>query len=102
MTGYADHEPEPGRCANDVHGAFGLTYASYLVLPRSLLQEMPPDWQHRWARLLDDFYEAFPGSTGEYSVVMRDPVRRNRFVVDPLRAYRHPNYGAIAAARSRA
>ncbi len=37
-----------------VHGWFGLTYANYLVLPRTVLQSMPPEWQEKFVKLLEE------------------------------------------------
>lgn len=48
-----DHEP--------MHGWFGLSYANYLVLERSLLQSMPVDWQWRLFGLLEELEERFAG-----------------------------------------
>jgi hypothetical protein len=42
-----------------VHLWFGLTYANYLVLPRSVLQSMPQEWQAKFCTLLDELHEAF-------------------------------------------
>jgi hypothetical protein len=42
-----------------VHGFFGLTYASYLVLPRVLLQSMPDEWQSRFVKLVEEYDDAF-------------------------------------------
>lgn len=47
---------EDGR---DIHTSFGLSYANYLVLPRTLLQSMPIGWQHRFVALVDELHEAF-------------------------------------------
>ena len=33
-------------CEQDIHGQFELSYCSYLVLHRALMQEMPAEWQH--------------------------------------------------------
>jgi len=42
-----------------IHGWFGLTYANYLVLPRTLLQSMPDVWQVKFVHLLREMDEAF-------------------------------------------
>jgi hypothetical protein len=42
-----------------VHLWFGLTYANYLVLHRSLMQSMPVEWQRRMVRCLAEFEDAF-------------------------------------------
>lgn len=43
----------------DIHTWFGLSYANYLVLPRTLLQSMPVRWQHHFTALLGDLETAF-------------------------------------------
>lgn len=42
-----------------IHRWFGLSYANYLVLPRSVLQSMPDEWQHRFVAALEEMSEAF-------------------------------------------
>lgn len=42
-----------------IHHHFGLSYNNYLVLPRTLLQSMPLDWQERAVALLDELAAAF-------------------------------------------
>lgn len=42
-----------------IHRHFGLSYANYLVLPRTLLQSMPDEWQARFVDLLKTLEEAF-------------------------------------------
>lgn len=41
---------------NDVpiHDMFGLSYSNYLVLPRSILQSMPVNWQKKFVKLIDE------------------------------------------------
>lgn len=46
-------DPEP------IHLWFNLTYANYLVLPRSVLQSMPQEWQAKFCTLLSEMHEAF-------------------------------------------
>jgi len=43
----------------DIHTSFGLSYANYLVLPRTLLQSMPEEWQHRFVSMVDELQAAF-------------------------------------------
>ncbi|RZE68138.1 hypothetical protein [Streptomyces albidoflavus] len=38
---------------------FGLSYANYLVLPRTLLQSMSAEWQQQFVALLHQYDEAF-------------------------------------------
>jgi hypothetical protein len=91
-------EPDAAFCAGDVHGWFDLTYSSYLVLPRSLMQEMPAAWQHALVGLLERMREEFPREHSSYTVLKKG--ERNRFVRDPLRNYRHPDASALRAARA--
>jgi hypothetical protein len=42
-----------------IHVHFGLSYANYLVLPRTLLQSMPDRWQTQFVALLDEMTAAF-------------------------------------------
>ena len=75
-----------------VHNWFGLTYSSYLVLPRTLLQSAPVEWQRDFIRLLHHLERIFPDHHGmEYWVRRRARCQdgRLRFVEDPLRDYRH-------------
>lgn len=43
----------------DVHTHFGLSYANYQVLHRTLMQSMPAEWQHRMVAALDELERAF-------------------------------------------
>jgi hypothetical protein len=94
-----------------IHNAFGLTYSSYLVMPRSLLQEMPEEWQRRFVDLCEEFEAKFPAYMGNrYTVQLRDPSTSTEsyldecdewvepepvHIPDPLADYRHPNQEAI-------
>lgn len=44
---------------NDIHGYFGLSYANYLVMHRSLLQSMPEQWQAQFVAMLEEYDAAF-------------------------------------------
>jgi hypothetical protein len=82
-----------------VHGAFGLTYASYLVWPRSIMEDMPLDWQERFVALADELNAAFCTyePPGGYTVTAKG--EGGRIVKDPFREYRRPDRDAIARAR---
>ena len=71
----------------DIHTWFGLTYANYLVLPRTLLQSMPEDWQHRFTALLEEMEYACSEvpQADRYSVQARGA--GGRFVADPVPHY---------------
>jgi hypothetical protein len=70
-----------------VHTWFELTYANYLVLPRTLLQSMPDWWQAEFVKMLETLREGFahlehaPG----YSVQARGA--GGRFIKDPTPHY---------------
>jgi hypothetical protein len=70
---------------------FGLTYSSYLVIPRTLLCGMPEEWQKKFAALLDEMRDEVYDSeriADRYTVKLRN--ERGRFVSDSLANYRHP------------
>ena len=92
-----DH-PVGDLCRDDVHEWFELSYAAYLVWPRSLMQEMPPEWQHRFRQVAEEIDAAFRAPLrGHYEVRTRDD--RGRYMADPLRSYRHPDARALDEAR---
>lgn len=81
----ADHDFNEDFCNSDIHGWFGLTYSSYFAMPRSVLQSMPADWQHRFVELMDEANELYGGYDMRYTVMAKDD--RGKFVADPLRDY---------------
>ncbi len=83
-----------------LHLWFELSYASYLVLPRSVMQEMPFEWRERMAKCLDEICEVFKGIEDDgYAVQLRG--KNGRFRSDPLANYRHPNTSMIEEMRNR-
>ena len=71
-----------------VHAHFGLSYANYLVIPRSVLQSMPNWWQEQFVELLDQVPEIIDEviePEGGYDVHARDS--EGRFIEDPLSNY---------------
>lgn len=71
-----------------IHGFFELSYASYLVLPRTVLQSMPAEWQRRFVLMMGEILDMlgeFPGNLGTYRVLLHD--QHGRFIKDPLRDY---------------
>ncbi len=76
-----------------IHLWFGLSYSSYLVLPRSILQAMPIEWQRRMVACLEEIREiidcnAMTDMPDAYRVTGLG--RGGRFVTDPYREYRRP------------
>lgn len=73
-----------------IHGWFGLTYAQYLVLNRTILQSMPIRWQTRFVRMLDEVQETLTVPEELPSRYFVRPVdRRGRFVKESLPHYKH-------------
>jgi len=52
-------ETRHDRTDGPIHGHFGLTYAQYQVLNRTLMQSMPVEWQERMVACLDEMRDAF-------------------------------------------
>lgn len=69
---------------------FGLTYSHYLVLPRSLMQAMPGEWQERMVACLLEMCSACISLelNDNYTVLLRG--EKGRIVQDPYSNYRHP------------
>ena len=49
----------PDKCKDKIHEWFGLSYSSWLTLPRVLMQEMPEDWQIKIVDLLKVYEDTF-------------------------------------------
>ncbi len=74
---------------DDVHHWFSLSYSSFAVLPRSIMQSMPDEWQERFVQLMNDLEEAgysYPEEGKTYNVLLRDK-ETGRLSVDPLGQY---------------
>lgn len=59
-----------------IHLWFSLSYANYLVLPRSVLQSMPDEWQKQFVLLLNEAQETFDHlewPTYEVTCLSREP-----------------------------
>ncbi len=70
-----------------IHQWFGLSYANYLTLPRSILQSMPEEWQKRFVECLYELDSVCINSgieTPNYTVSAR---KGGRFVKDKYRFY---------------
>lgn len=51
--------PPDDRLDGPIHSYFELSYANYLVIPRTLLQSMPVEWQERFVADLEQLRDAF-------------------------------------------
>ena len=70
-----------------IHMFFGLSYANYLVLPRTALQTMPAPWQKRLVRLLEEMQETVKADLrSDYRVMLIDPAT-GRYAKDSLANY---------------
>ncbi len=81
-------EEEPLVLDGPIHNAFGLSYAAYLVIPRTVLQSMPIEWQARFCAAMDETHQRFPGwepEDGQWFVYLKD--RAGRFMRDDLADY---------------
>lgn len=74
----------------DSWGWFGLSYASWLVVPRIALQSMPEGWQHQFFGMLNELEEELEHPEGykdlEFTVRLR---KYGKFVKSPYPPYRH-------------
>jgi hypothetical protein len=70
-----------------VHLWFGLTYANYQVLPRTLLQSMPLEWQDRFVACLEELQEAFWHVDQADAFMVRAKDINGRFIADPVPHY---------------
>lgn len=70
---------------------FGMSYASWLTMPRVMMHAMPEDWQDRMAALCEEWDEAWDSSEMPSPHVMAK--REGKFAKWPewLLNYRHPN-----------
>lgn len=80
---------------------FGLSYASFLVLPRVLMHEMSIEWQDKMAALLHEYDETFDTSPVCHSVIVSAKDKNNRFMkmLEYILNYRHPERDEITKLR---
>lgn len=72
---------------------FSLSYASWLTIPRSLMQEMPDEWQSKMADLLNEYDEHFDFTTLDGLSTTVNIKKNGKFCKPPygLLNYRHPD-----------
>ena len=83
---------------------FGLSYAKWVVMPRSVMEAMPDDWQMRASLLIDELFEAFPAldKDGDFVVTLHDrSTGRVMRLPSALCEYRPPDRDALVQYRSR-
>lgn len=77
-------------------GWFGLSRASFLVLPRSFMHEMPDEWQSKMAELLDEYEERTKNVECIDKVyVQARKDRKFTKIPDWILNYRHPDRNKI-------
>ena len=78
---------------------FELSYASFLTMPRVLMEAMSDDWQERMADLLNEVDVTFPNFPEFKYRVQR--VEGNKYSKFPrwVLNYRHPDYTKLEEAR---
>lgn len=82
----------------DLHLWFGLSYASFLVMPRVAMQQMPQEWKEKMAELLNEYDETINMSAfGVHSCHVTVKDKNNKFMKMPeeLVNYRHPSRETI-------
>ena len=70
----------------DIHTWFGLSYAQYLTIPRTVLQSMPMEWQERFVGCLREIGGAWVPDGKTYWCTLRDD-ETGRFEKDSLADY---------------
>lgn len=79
---------EPTISDEAIHEWFALTYSNYLVMPRSVLQSMPAEWQRQFVGLLNDLTDRCEAAGIEMQPSYWVRARQGtRFVDDPLADY---------------
>lgn len=71
---------------------FGLSYASFLTLPRVFMQEMPVEWQDKMADLLNEYDDVFVNQP-DIGTRVQCTDNRGKLISTPewMINYRHPN-----------
>lgn len=80
-------------CKRDIHEFFGLTYANYIAIPRSILQSMPEKWQHKFVELLEELDETFEWRREGCEINFRLP--SGRYAIDALADYQRTQFKVL-------
>lgn len=65
-----------------VHTWFSLSYSNYQVLPRTLMQSMPVEWQERIVRCLEEISDAYTHIEQPESYIVQASVEREVMELD--------------------
>ncbi len=63
-----------------IHESFGLTYASFLVIPRLLMEAMPYEWQKDMVDLMEQFSEKYIWEMEDQRLVIRMTDQNGRLI----------------------
>ena len=89
---------------NMLHTWFGLSYNSFIVMPRCLLQEMPYEWQGKLTKLMEEWDDTWDFSGQDYDeVVVRFRDAKGKMVKTPewFHKYKYPLKGEIYKLKSK-
>lgn len=78
-----------------INKAFNLTYSSWLILPRTLLMDMPTQWQEKFVKLLDEYNESVADLAPDYELQLYVQAKQSgKFTKLPSAYcnYRHPQH----------
>jgi hypothetical protein len=80
---------------------FGMSRASFLIVPRVLMHEMPDGWQAKMATLLSEYDDAFMNWPDDFDGVRAQLTKNGKCVRTPewMSNYRHPDTDTINALR---
>lgn len=83
-------------------GWFGLSYASWITIPRVLAHAMPDKWQEKMAKLLNEYDEYWDFSKIDLSVHVSTK-RNGKFIniCSELGDYRHPDNEYIESLKNK-
>ena len=86
--------------AQELSQWFGLSYSSFLTVPRVLMEAMPDEWQGKMAALLNEYENTFPNrpdGMGSRVQITQD----GKLIKTPewILNYRRPDRQAIDALR---
>jgi len=79
---------------------FGLSYASFCVLPRVLMEAMPDKWQEQMAKLLFEWYNFYPNQP---DLGTRVQITKNKKLIktpDWIINYKYPDWEIIRKIRN--
>jgi hypothetical protein len=84
--GGASAPPDP-ESDEPIHEHFGLSYANYLMLHRTLLQSMPLSWQRKFVALLGELAEAYAHLDDPVAFRVQPVDAGGRYARDPVPHY---------------